>query len=708
MFDTEHFLAIDTETTGTEFHHGCSAFAISACNQDEERYYWEFEVDPRTRTPIIDEKITKKVLRVFSKYSTFIFHNASFDIRSLGTISPRFRKVFENSGVTIHDTMDMAHIHDSKGPKGLKDLAIIHLDIEDDDEDDLNKTVKSLQLKVKSINKKEGKIKWNYASKGNPQFPGARSGFHKMDMWLPKAYALSDDFDGTEEEFAHLLGVCKRYAVLDAVRTAALYLFFSQQLEQDPESFNAYQIQQDCTFPLIDMEEAGLPLLKGNFEREVEEYQVQSTGFKRIMQGIVKDPEFNPDASRELEHWLFEHFEFEPLKTTPSGENYSTDKDTLGFLSSQENTFAARRFLRTLMQYKATNSALKYLKSYQDYHKEHVLYPNMNKCGTSTTRLSSSQPNGQNVSKGKEAKDDKGNEIVDEDGNVEIRYSLRRVFGPSKGRVWYAIDYDQLQIRIFAFLSGETSLIESIRNGYDFHSTVAKDLHDTDSPTKSQRKTAKYVNFGIIFGAGKRRVSQLSGDETAYDRYSKLYPNVKQYISDTSKFVRHNGFIRTSSGYPLTVPKNKAYAGVNYKVQGTEGDIVKIALKRIWDLLKDHPECKMILQVHDEFIFDAPKDYEFPVQKICQIMEEAGTQMGVECKAKPEIITSNWAEGKDLEQWTTSQHTSSTKSTLKKKPAKKKPGIVLSAKRKANSRSTKKRGSTDASSVKQKATSIRS
>lgn len=269
----------------------------------------------------------------------------------------------------------------------------------------------------------------------------------------------------------------------------------------------------------------------------------------------------------------------------------------------------------------------------------------MNIVGTSTTRLSSSDPNGQNVSKGKE-----NEEHIDADGNPIVEYSLRRVFGPPRGKVWYAIDYDQLQIRIFAFLSGELSLINAIRAGFDFHTTVARDLYEVEFPTKAQRKTAKYINFGIIFGAGERRISELSGVPWAYRKFTKLYPNVAEYIRSVSSESRSNGFIRTASGYPLVVPRNRSYAGVNYKVQGTEGDIVKLALYRINQLLSKpkYDCCSNLLQVHDEFIFEAPSDFEFPVSEICSIMELCGLEFGVECKAKPEIIKTNWAEGKEL------------------------------------------------------------
>lgn len=638
------FLAVDTETTGNSFFAGCKPFAVSMCNEAGGTQYFEGRVKPYDRTQVLWAASAKKqILEILLEQETLVFHNATFDLKALlhlGWTTAQREKLdshFRNLGsrCQIHDTMVMAHILDSKGPKALKDLGILHLKIPNDDEITLERFCKSIRSKVKD--------EWDIAVEGHPTLPGQKSEFHKCDMWLPKTYVRLEGGSLDRKTRKEMEVACENYATLDAVRTCGLFHMFNNSLREDRQTLGAYKIQQRCIIPLVDMETSGLHLVEGEFEKTLVECQTIASDLKTKMVVASQDPSFNPDSAPQLRKVLFEKFKFDPVKHGKTGP--SADKESLALLSLQKKPFRHKKFVTNLLNYRAVNAALKYLKSYQRFQVDHMVYPNMNLVGTSTTRLSSAQPNGQNVSKGKETDE------FDENGNPKVVFSLRRVFGPPQGHKWYAVDYDQLQIRIFAFLSQEQSLIDAIRRGFDFHTKVASDLFGTDEPTKAQRKVAKYVNFGIIFGAGEARIAHLSGDPGAYRRFTKLYPNVADYIAATSAEVRENGFIRTASGYPLTVPRNKAYAGVNYRVQGTEGDIVKQSLIQLHSHFeRNNDPIKIILQVHDEFIFQCPLDYEFPTSTVQKIMEVSGEMYGVECKTKPELILNNWAEGEEIEQ----------------------------------------------------------
>lgn len=251
----------------------------------------------------------------------------------------------------------------------------------------------------------------------------------------------------------------------------------------------------------------------------------------------------------------------------------------------------------------------------------------------------------------------KGREEEDENGVKKIKYSIRKIFGPPKGRVWLATDYDQLQLRIFAYWSKEDKLIEAFKKGFDFHTYVAMLIYETDTPTKIQRRVAKNVNFGYIFGAGENKIDSTAGIPGLFRRVQQLFPNVTESINRTVSFVKRHGYVKTASGYKLTVDKRKAYAGVNYIVQGTEGDIVKKALNDCYSFLsrkynlepsnclKDSP-VKLVLQVHDEIIFSIPEKFRLQnyIRPINRIMENAGTHYGIVCKCKPELYYNNWSE----------------------------------------------------------------
>lgn len=626
------FLAIDTETTGLDLAHGCMPFAVSTCDSDGTIHYFEVPVDPTNRKPLWNKKTIKQIEDLIFSFAEddYVFHNSTFDIQVLSKLSIALAKFFRNlDPLKIHDTMILAHLLDSQGPRGLKDLSVLHLDCLDDDEDELDKTIKKLHFVAKRVG-------WDYARPNHPQFPGAKSKWHKMDMWLARAYAESDEFEGTDEYHNFLLNVCGRYAKQDAERTAGLFQLFVDAINDDPTALPAYRIQQRCIRPLIDMEDEGIHLIPDQFDNTLTEYKDQREQFLESLRKLSDTPDLNPESGPQIKAVLYDQFEYEPTKLTKTGEP-STDKGCLAELLFQKNTLAATRFVATLLRFRATNTAVSYLESYDRFQKDRYLHPNMNIVGTATTRLSSSEPNGQNVSKGRET------EELDENGNKIILYSLRKVFGPDDRHDWYAIDYDQLQMRIFAFLSQEQSLMKALMAGFDFHTTVAQQIYGVEVPSKAQRRVAKNVNFGIIFGAGERKIELTCGRKGIYKTFTSLYPNVASYIEQTIAEVRQYGFIRTASGYPLTVPKSKAYAGVNYRVQGTEGDIVKYALANIYDYLQfNEPSIKIILQVHDEFLFQCPKGIEFPVKHICHLMEQAGEYFKVPCKAKPEKLPHNW------------------------------------------------------------------
>ena len=352
---------------------------------------------------------------------------------------------------------------------------------------------------------------------------------------------------------------------------------------------------------------------------------------------------FNYASSKQLPDILFNKLEFEPIKKTKSGKGFAADKTVLPLLGIQDVSPTAHKFLESLLTLKEVDAAVKYMNSYKRFHIDWVLYPSYNIVGTATTRFSCSNPNGQNIGKGKE--------YIDEEGNVKIAYSIRKVFGPDEDHYWGSIDYDQQQLRIFAHWSKEPALMKAFADGFDFHTFMAMTIFEVAEPSKLQRRIAKNVNFGYIFGAGPSKIDATAGMPGLFARVSKLFPNVTEQIKKTVRDVKQFGYIETASGYKLTVPKNKAYAGVNYIVQGREGDIVKKAFIDLDKyLVEKQSKVKTILQVHDEFVFQFPKKIKYvpTLTRIARIMEEASLFYGVPTKCKPELYTNNWATAEPL------------------------------------------------------------
>lgn len=248
---------------------------------------------------------------------------------------------------------------------------------------------------------------------------------------------------------------------------------------------------------------------------------------------------------------------------------------------------------------------------------------------------------------------------------MEDDYKIRQVFGPTPGRIWLDLDYDQLQLRIFAYVSGEERLIKAFDEGWDAHNFVACQIYKTDKPNKLQRRVAKSINFGFIFGAKEKKITAVAGDSSVWRTVNQLFPNAVRFLETTGEETSRKGYVDIG-GYRLYVPKDlnsgyaKGYTGVCYKVQGLEGLIVKRAMvywhKYLRDLCKRNHSANfsfLTLQVHDELIADfknQPREDLLKYgQQLRRLMERAGSDYGVKTPANVEIVATSWDKSEPFE-----------------------------------------------------------
>lgn len=274
-----------------------------------------------------------------------------------------------------------------------------------------------------------------------------------------------------------------------------------------------------------------------------------------------------------------------------------------------------------------------------DYEK--VIFPSFNLVGITLTRFSSQNPNAQNVSK-----------------KPEI--PLRTAFRPQKGKVFVSIDYSQLELRIFAGASKDPQLIEAFAQGYDFHEFTACGMYGYkmgDEIPSHLRRIAKNVNFGIVYGAGAPKIAATSGDPEAYNKYSTQFPNAKAYMDKTMNKVRNTGCVQTLFGYNLHVYPDPPHKGVNYIVQGTAGELVKAAMVDIFyseDSPLDWDRCRMVINVHDELIFELDDDPDY-IKKVApllgSIMERQGDKIEVQTPVSIDVHTKNWKDSIPFEEY---------------------------------------------------------
>lgn len=249
------------------------------------------------------------------------------------------------------------------------------------------------------------------------------------------------------------------------------------------------------------------------------------------------------------------------------------------------------------------------------------IHTSFNQAITATGRLSSSDPNLQNIP----VRDDDGKEI-------------RKCFIPDEGCRWFSADYSQIELRIMAHLSADENMTEAFREGFDIHRATAAKIwkESMDQVSDSQRKKAKQANFGIIYGITAFGLSQRMDIPTGearklIDDYFETFPKVHQYMEDAKRMAREKGYAETLYGRRRYLPDINSHNGtvrgfaernaINAPIQGTEADIIKLATIRIWKRFKDEGiRSKMTLQVHDELNFSVYPNEAEKVERI--VLEE--------------------------------------------------------------------------------------
>jgi DNA polymerase-1 len=397
-----------------------------------------------------------------------------------------------------------------------------------------------------------------------------------------------------------------QYAVEDADITFQLKNYFEKELE-DAHNKPLYS---DIEIPLLRvlaaMEIEGIKLDKAALENLSAEL---NSDLKRLEANIFEaaDEEFNIGSPKQLGDILFGKLQIaDKPKKTKSGQ-YSTAEDVLSYYADEHQIVRDVLEWRQLSKLKST-----YVDALpkQIHPKTKRVHTEFMQTVAATGRLSSNNPNLQNIP----IRTERGREV-------------RKAFVPrDENYVLLAADYSQIELRIIAALSQEETMLNAFKNGEDIHASTAAKVFNVpiEEVTRQQRSNAKTVNFGIIYGVsafGLSNQTELSRNESKelIETYYKTYPKLRDYIDDQVEFAREHGYVKTVMGRRRYlkdinarnhVVKNAAERNaVNAPVQGSAADIIKVAMINIHKaLIEGGFKSKMLLQVHDELVFDAHKD----------------------------------------------------------------------------------------------------
>ncbi len=653
------FIAIDTETTGLDLSKDAQVFLITACDDEGRLFHWQFDCMHDGKV-IYDQKKLDNFKETINKYPKWVFHHAKYDMRGLtkafGKVSSEFKTLAdpkvkpdfeENFHKYIDDTLIQSHIVDSGGSHALKDLGILYLDILDTDEKKLKQSIRAA-------------CQWAKTHK----IPLTRRD-DDGGYWIPRYIAMTDPSAPRE-----WLTDCLDYGLCDVERTVGIHLTL-RPVVHELFADSSYERELSLIPLIMEIESRGLGYRWDFAQKTLVKLNGEIESLKQAIQKMAQVfgmEDFNYNSTKQLSELLFEKWDLPVLKTSEKTSNPSCDAGTLQELGkyaryqlqstsidikSKVKNQRISYFIDALLHAKHLATTSRYIENYNSFAVSYAIgpsvrgkrktvgykiYPNLNSNGTSTVRFSSSRPNGQNISTGVEE---------EHDGKKVKVLSLRELFAPEPDELWVTIDYTSLQLIIFAYESGDTGMINAFLQGHDFHNYVACSLFGVSEATKDQRRIAKNVNYSLIFGAGKAKVDDTAGMPGAFDLYYHQFPIVKDFMQRIIKKVRKEGYVRTAFGYPLKVPKNEPYKGVNYIVQGDEGDIVKNAMLGCNKILKGHAsQARMIFQIHDELIFSVVKSkiHLFPIQDIVAAMMGPAGKLGWVTPVDPSIVVEDWSK----------------------------------------------------------------
>jgi len=626
-------IALDTETTGVDFVHGCRPYFVGIADDsvESELTYWEWRVDPLTRRPSIPQSDIDEIVDSISSHGHVILHNAKFDIRALASIGIDLPSLI--GWQNIEDTVLLSHIIHSLGPHSLKYLAEFHCDIGIEDEECIKEASNQARNRVKT-----SELQWDIARRGHPHFPAVeRTSWWKMDMWLPREYAIQFDYEDNHPWYT----VLSDYGALDPLRTMKVYQSLKPRLPS--RHLELYELRHRLLEVTYHMESQGITLHRRYPSMLLQEYEQVTAQCVESMERSVGEA-FNPRSPAQLAAIIYEHFDAPPLDITEAG-NYSTKSETLKRLLEGDISTVGVNFIENILDYRSSTKALEYITSYlrstvrkrcrKTKKSYRLLHPNFNITGTRTTRFSSSNPNAQNISKQED-------------------YNLRRCFGPRLTRYWVTADYSNIEMRIIAAESGDKKLMADFDEGKSFHLIVSEILHPKLfkilGPEKF-KKTEEYRhvkngNFALNYGASRRKADATYKVSGAYDKIRKRLPLIDKFMEEKGDQAVSAGYIETLGGYPLRVPSEAPYKAVNYFVQGSAGIFISKAMVYCHEYLCNIPDHYIIMQVHDELVFDFPLPVnEFVIMEIIERMEKAALDYGVRVPVEHEIIRNNWGEG---------------------------------------------------------------
>ena len=436
---------------------------------------------------------------------------------------------------------------------------------------------------------------------------------------------------------------CARYAAEDADVTLRLKRHLWPRLEEAGLTELYLRIEEPLIRVLADIEMTGVKIDSEALAASGRELTSELAGLEDRIREMTGDPSLNVNSAKQLGDALFGRMKIDPKPRMTKTKQYRTDEEYLQMLADRHPVIGL------ILEYRGLR---KLLSTYVEALPQLVnprtgrIHTSFNQAVTATGRLSSTNPNLQNIPV-----------------RMELGRLIRKAFVPKPGCVFLDADYSQIELRVLAHMSGDENLIEAYREAEDIHRmTASKVFHvPLEEVTPLQRRNAKAVNFGIVYGISSFGLGQDLGisrkEAEAYiQQYFETYPGIHEFLNRCVEDAKEKGYSVTMFGRRRPMPELKSSnfmqrsfgerVAMNAPIQGTAADIIKIAMIRVAKRLKEEQlKTRLLLQVHDELLLEVPED---ELEKAEQILEEEMTGAAhLAVKLEIDMHTgNNWYEAK--------------------------------------------------------------
>ncbi len=681
-------MAIDTECTGLDFCHGCRPFFITTCNQNGKQLYWEFNVDPLTRMPIIPDGDVQEISVLLEQTYleaqdngdefAFVFQHGKYDVAALKSIGVVWNDCYWKKTA---DTLMSAHILASNRPKDLTSLAMTYL----------GKNIKPLEEALREAVNHARRItrlkanrelfgSWRIAEKGDEMLPSTTDSMSLCDYWLPRAIwkVLGDK---APEGFENVLST---YSNTDSGVTVAVWSQHYAELRR--RGLWEIFLERMKLVPIAHgMEQRGVTISQKRLYELETDFTKSRDQFGQACLDIAKKNNYDlvmpkgASPNNSLRKFCFDVLNLPPRYSKKSKTfNPSLDKDIMAeytMILPQESD--GYKFVTNLLGKRKLDTSLAYMAGYRRYWVPfpmpedclfdrakyldwRVLHSSINPTGSDTLRWSSSNPNSQNISKLEE-------------------FSLRYAFGPAPGREWWAMDYENIELRIPAYEAGEKEMIFLFEHPEEppyfgsKHLLVFSILHPEDwkqygVKVKEVYASTKYQwtkngNFAVQYGAIESsgtadRAYHVQGAQRLIAARFKEQEKLNQFYIE---YARKYGYVETlpdktvnpNKGYPIMCSRTDdgdvlPTVPLNYHVQSTAMWCTGKAMIRTqnqlndWNRLDRARQYWIGLQVHDELVFDMPyvpnKGNLPKAMKLKYLMEKSGEDIGIPLRVSMKYI----------------------------------------------------------------------